>query len=122
MKVNGIDSITTVVLSSLPSGMQVIVENPLVDSVGTTFIKVYASIWAPPGNYPLIIQSVCGQNVYFQGITVEVEPCLQVNIAAPLEDVDVQSDFSLPGVGTPVCVIVHVFDNVEISSLSLIHI
>lgn len=116
VKVNGIDSISTVVLSSLPSGMQVFVENPVVDSVGTTTVKVYASIWAPPGNYPLIVQSVCGQNVYFQGITVEVEPCLQVNIAAPLTDVDVQSDFSLPGVGTPVCVIVHVFDNVEISS------
>lgn len=116
VKLNGIDSITTVVLSSLPSGMTITVENPIVDSVGTTIIKVYASIWAPPGNYPLIIQSVCGQNVYFQGITVEVEPCLQVDIAAPLSDVDLQSDFSLPGVGTPVCVIVHVFDNVEISS------
>ncbi|MEZ4977946.1 MAG: hypothetical protein R2772_01485 [Chitinophagales bacterium] len=118
VKDNGLDSITTVVLSSLPTGMTVTVENPIVDSVGTTIIKVYASIWAPPGNYPLIIQSVCGQNVYFQGITVEVEPCLQVDIAAPLNDVDLQSDFSLPGVGTPVCVIVHVFDNVEISSTS----
>jgi hypothetical protein len=119
VKLNGPDSITTVVLSSLPSGMQVIVENPVVDSVGTTIIKVYASIWAPPGNYPLIIQSVCGQNVYFQGVTVEVEPCLQVDIAAPLSDVDLQADFSLPGVGTPVCVIVHVFDNVEISSTTV---
>lgn len=116
VKENGVDSITTVVLSSLPSGMTVTVENPIVDSVGTTIIKVYASIWAPPGNYPLIIQSVCGQNVFFQGVTVEVEPCLEVNIAAPLTDVDLQSDFSLPGVGTPVCVVVHVFDNVEIDA------
>jgi hypothetical protein len=118
-KLNGLDSVTTVVLSSLPNGMQVIVENPVVDSLGTTIIKVYANIWATPGNYPLIIQSVCGQNVFFQGVTVEVEPCLLVNIAAPLNDVDLQSDFSLPGVGTPVCVIVHVFDNVEISATSV---
>jgi hypothetical protein len=105
-----------VVLASLPNGMTVTVENPIVDSVGVTVIKVYASIWAPAGNYPLIIQSVCGQNVFFQGVTVSVAPCLQVDIAAPLTDVDLQSDFSLPGVGTPVCVVVHVFDNVEISS------
>lgn len=117
-QLNGVDSITTVVLSSLPSGMTVTVENPIVDSVGTTIIKVYASIWAPPGNYPLIIQSVCGQNVFFQGVTVEVEPCLVVNIAAPLQDVDLQSDFSLPGAGTPVCIIVNVLNNVEISSTS----
>ena len=76
-KLNGTDSITTVVLSSLPNGMQVIVENPKIDSFGTTIVKVYASIWAQPGNYPLIIQSVCGQNVYFQGINVYVEPCLK---------------------------------------------
>jgi hypothetical protein len=119
VQTNGVDSITTVVLSSLPNGMSVIVENPIVDSVGTTIIKIYANIWATPGNYPLILQSVCGQSVFFQGVTVQVEPCLQVNIAAPLNDVDLQSDFSLPGVGTPVCVIVHVFDNVEISSTSV---
>lgn len=117
-KLNGIDSITTVVLSSLPSGMTVTVENPIIDSVGTTIIKVYASIWAPPGNYPLIIQTVCGQSVFFQGVTVEVEPCLVVNIGAPLQDVDLQSDFSLPGAGTPVCIIVNVLNNVEISSTS----
>ncbi len=116
VKLNGIDSVTTVVLSSLPNGIQVIVENPNVDSVGTTFIKVYASIWATPGTYPLIIQSVCGQNVFFQGINVIVESCLQVDIAAPLNDVDLQSDFSLPGVGTPVCVILHLHSNVEISA------
>jgi len=115
-KLNGVDSITTVVLSSLPNGMQVIVENPKVDSFGITTIKVYANIWATPGNYPLIIQSVCGQNVYFQGVNVTVLPCLQVNIASPLTDVDLQSDFSLPGVGTPVCVIVHVFNNVDVSA------
>lgn len=115
-KLNGVDSITTVVLSSLPNGMQVIVENPKIDSFGITTIKVYANIWATPGNYPLIIQSVCGQNVYFQGVNVNVLPCLKVDIATPLTNVDLQSDFSLPGVGTPVCVIVHVFDNVEISS------
>lgn len=117
-QLNGVDSITTVVLSSLPSGMTVTVENPIVDSVGTTIIKVYASIWAPPGNYPLIIQTVCGQSVFFQGVTVEVEPCIEVNIATPLQDVDLQSDFSLPGAGTPVCIIVNVFDNIEISSTS----
>jgi hypothetical protein len=50
-KLNGLDSVTTVVLSSLPNGMQVIVENPVVDSLGTTIIKVYANIWATPGNY-----------------------------------------------------------------------
>lgn len=115
-KLNGVDSVTTVVLSSLPNGMQVIVENSVVDSFGITTVKVYANIWATPGNYPLIIQSVCGQNVFFQGINVTVLPCLQVNIAVPLTDVNLQSDFSLPGVGTPVCVIVHVFDNIEISS------
>ena len=119
LKENGIDSITTVVLASLPNGMTVTVENPIVDSAGITTIKVYASIWAAPGNYPLIIQSVCGQNVFFQGVTVSVLPCLQVDIAAPMTDVDLQSDFSLPGVGTPVCVIVHVYDNVEISSTSV---
>ena len=118
LKENGIDSVTTVVLSSLPTGMQVIVENPIIDSVGQTIIKVYANIWAPPGNYPLIIQSVCGQNVYFQGVTVEVEPCIQVNIGAPLQNVDLQADYSLPGTGTPVCVIVDVLQNVEISSAS----
>ncbi|MFT4644789.1 MAG: hypothetical protein ACI8ZX_001196 [Planctomycetota bacterium] len=115
-KLNGVDSVTTVVLSSLPNGIQVFVENPNVDSVGITTIKVYANIWATPGSYPLIIQSVCGQNVFFQGVNVIIEPCLLVDIAAPLNDVDLQSDFSLPGVGTPVCVIVHLFDNVEISS------
>jgi hypothetical protein len=118
VKENGVDSITTVVLSSLPNGMTVTVLNPVVDSVGVTTIHVYANIWAAPGNYSLIIQSVCGQNVYFQGITVSVLPCLQVDIAAPMSDVDLQSDFSLPGVGTPVCVIVHVFDNVEVNSTS----
>lgn len=118
IKDNGVDSITTVVLSSLPTGMQVIVENSIIDSVGQTIVKVYANIWAPPGNYPLIIQSVCGQNVFFQGVTVEVEPCIQVNIGAPLQNVDLQTDFSLPGVGTPVCVILDVLQNVEISAAS----
>lgn len=118
IKENGLDSITTVVLSSLPSGMTVTVENAIVDSVGVTIIKVYANIWATPGNYPLIIQSVCGQNVFFQGITVQVEPCIQVSIGAPVQDVDLQSDYSLPGTGTPVCVILDVLQNVEITSTS----
>lgn len=118
-KMNGLDSIATAVLASLPQGMSVTVENPIIDSVGTVIIKVYASIWAPSGTYPIIIQSVCGQNVYFQGVTVEVEPCIEVNIASHLTDVDLQSDFSLPGVGTPVCVIVDVFQNVEISSTTI---
>ena len=116
VKENGVDSITTVVLSSLPSGMTVTVVNPIVDSAGVTTIMVYANIWATPGNYPLIIQSVCGQNVFFQGITVTVEPCILVNIGAPLQDVDLQADYSLPGVGTPVCVILNVLQNVEIRS------
>jgi hypothetical protein len=115
-KLNGVDSITTIVLSSLPAGMTVTVENPFVDSVGTVRVKVYANIWAPPGSYPLIIQSVCGQNVFYQGVVVEVEPCIIVNVASPLQDVDLQQDFSLPGAGTPVCIIVNVFNNVEISS------
>ncbi|MCB0538971.1 MAG: hypothetical protein KDE33_15770 [Bacteroidetes bacterium] len=117
-KLNGTDSIATAVLASLPQGMSVTVENPIIDSVGTVIVKVYANIWAPPGTYPLIIQSVCGQNVYFQGVTVEVEPCILVNIAAPLQDVDLQTDFSLPGVGTPVCVVLDIAQNVEISATS----
>lgn len=118
-QLNGIDSITTVVLSSLPSGMTVTVENPIVDSVGTVIIKVYASIWAPPGNYPLIIQSVCGQSVFFQGVIVEVEPCIIVNIASPLNDVNIQQNYGIPGPGTPVCVVVNVFDNVEVSATTI---
>lgn len=115
-RLNGNDSIATIVLASLPSGITASITNPIVDSFGVVTITVTADIFAPAGTYPILIQSVCGQNSFIQAFTVEVEPCLQVDVAANYTNLDLQNEFGLPGPGQPECIIVDVEDGVEVTS------
>ncbi|MGB1248296.1 MAG: hypothetical protein ACPG4Z_05380, partial [Chitinophagales bacterium] len=113
---NGNTQISLFLIASLPAGVTVSLDSTVIDSVGTSTLTAYADIFAPPGTYPVAIQAVCDQATQYLTFNIVVEPCIEVDIATNMQDVDLQADFSLPGIGNPVCVLLNVHQGAEISS------
>lgn len=113
---NGTQDITLIPMAILPSGITMSITNNLIDSFGVANLSFYGNIFAPAGNYPIIIQAICGDKVQFVVVNLILEPCLYVPLASNITDLNLQSYASLPGPGNPVCVIAEVFPSVEINS------
>ena len=113
---NGTQDITLVPMAILPPEITMNISNNVIDSFGVAHLSMYGDIFAPPGNYPIIIQAICGDKVQFVTVNLILDPCIYVPLASNLTDLDLQSYASLPGPGNPVCVIADVFPNVEINA------
>ena len=85
---------------------------------GTSQFVVHASIFDTPGMYPIAIQGICGNNIQTQVFYLTIDECYHVNINSNQTEYDLQSSASLPGIGTPICVIVDVTSLATISSNS----
>ena len=112
----GDDPVNLVILSSLPPGIFAQLDTTIIDSVGSASLMVGASIFAPAGDYPIIIQSVCDTRTQFSVFTVTVEPCIQISIGSNASDYDLMALNALPGPGFPVCVVVDVDAGVTLNS------
>jgi len=116
LQTNGVQDITLIPMAILPTDITMTITNNLIDSFGVANLSIYANIFAPPGNYPIIIQAICGTSVQFVTVNLVVEPCIYVPIAGNQTDLNLQVYGSLPGPGTPVCVIAEVFNNIEVTA------
>lgn len=115
-RTRGTDPINLVILSALPSGISAQLDTTFIDSVGVANLSVAASIFAPAGDYPIIVQSVCGSRTQFSVFTVTVEPCIQVDINSNTQDYDLMALNGLPGPGFPVCVVLDVGAGVTVNA------
>lgn len=118
LQTNGTSDIAVSYIFIPPAGMTINIDNAVIDSVGAATFTINANIFTAPGNYPIVIQVSCDQEVMFLTYQLELPPCYEVDIAANTSNVDLQSDYSLPGAGTPICVIVDVHSGVDITSLT----
>ncbi len=109
-------TISLITLAGLPSGVTVYLDTSSIDSAGTTRLHVGASIFAPAGTYPIIIQAICGSNIRLQVFTVTIEPCIFVNLTADAVNYDLQLVNGLPGPGTPICVVINISSGANVTS------
>lgn len=116
LQTNGNSDISVSYIFVPPTGMQIDIDNPIIDSVGSATFSIDANIFTQSGTYPIVIQVSCDQAVMFLTYVLELPPCHKVNLAANANNVNLQADYNLPGVGQPVCVIAQVYNGVEISS------
>lgn len=84
---------------------------------GSSSLTFYTSIFDDPGTYPIAIQAICNNSIQVEMFYLTIDSCYYVSIAANNTlDYDLQSVNSLPGVGTPICVVVDVFANAQMTS------
>lgn len=102
---------------NLPVGVTISITNPIIyGGTGTANIKVYADIFAQAGTYPIAIQAICGNNVKVLLYELTIDPCYYVPITQNQNIYDLQAANSLPGIGTPICVVMDVLAGAIISS------
>ena len=118
LQTNGNSDIAVSYIFIPPTGMSINIDNAVIDSAGAATFTIAANIFTAPGTYPIVIQVSCDQEVLFLTYILEMPPCYEVDIAANASNVNLQSDYSLPGVGTPICVIVDVHNGVDVTSLN----
>lgn len=105
-------------LHNLPQFTTTYFTNDTVSGTGSTQLVVTTSIFDPPGLYPIAIQAVCGNTVRVKVFYLTIDSCYQVNITAPASQYNLQQVNNLPGVGTPICVIVDVSSLATLTSPS----
>lgn len=108
--------INLILIAGLPPGITASLDSSIIDSAGTVTLRAGASIFAPAGTYPIIVQAVCGSNIRLAVFTLVVEPCIQVNLTSSVSSYDLQRAAGLPGPGTPICVVVNISPGVNVSS------
>jgi hypothetical protein len=85
---------------------------------GSTQFVVHASIFDEPGLYPIAIQAVCNNTLQIEVFYLTIDSCYMVTVSSPVVQYDLQAVNSLPGVGTPICVVMDVFASGEFNSNS----
>jgi len=103
-------------LHNLPSFSTTYFTNDTISGSGSTQLVVSASIFDAPGLYPIAIQAVCGNTVRVKVFYLTIDSCYQVFINSAVSQYNLQQANNLPGVGTPICVIVDVSSLATITS------
>lgn len=107
------------IISQLPQGVTYTINpNPLYSS-GTVTITFHANPFAQSGNYPVIIQSLCGPNLVNNVYSLYIEPCYILNVTNSAQNYNLAADlyntYSIqPNI--PVCVTAIVNTGVTIQS------
>ncbi len=103
-------------LHNLPAGVTAVLDSYTITGNGTVHLTVTASIFADPGTYPIAIQAICGGTIQNLIFVVTIDPCIEVDILGSQINYDLQQINSLPGPGTPICVIVRVWPGADLTS------
>lgn len=101
---------------TLPPGMTVSLGQNLVNGSGTSRLSVKTTVFTTPGTYPVIVQGFCGSALRSAMFLVTVDSCYTVDIFNARQDFDLANFGSLPGPGTPICVVANLSPGVEITS------
>jgi hypothetical protein len=75
---------------------------------GSTQLVVHASIFDNPGLYPIAIQAICNNTIKVKIFYLTIDSCYYVLVNSPVISYDLQAVNALPGVGTPICVLMDV--------------
>ena len=85
---------------------------------GSVTLEVTTSIFDEPGLYPIAIQAVCGNNIQVEVFYLTIDSCYQVIVNSSVSQYNLKTFNSLPGVGTPICVVLDVPSTGQFSSTS----
>mgnify|MGYP003345240246 CR=1 FL=1 len=116
---NGNQTMTVIFLASLPQGITAYFNgNPSIDSAGSVELVVKAETCAKVGgNYPIILQALCGDVIHFLTYNVYVRPPLSVLIPVDQLDYNLQVLNNLPA-SPPQFVVMTINNMVELKSTS----
>lgn len=97
-QLNGTQDINVIYLATLPQGLSVHFNgNTTIDSTGTLDIVVVADMCSPVGgNYPVIIQAFCDDQVHFLAYNIYVRPPLQYNVTVDQVNYNLQTANAIP--------------------------
>jgi hypothetical protein len=112
---NGNSAVALYVIASLPPGISVVFNNPVVTGSDTVSFKVIADIFAPAGTYPIVIQAACDGTIKSQVFVVTIDPCIEINLTTPQVNYDLQAINNLP-TSTPICVILRIPPGLELTN------
>lgn len=87
-----------------------------ISGTGTTTLTFYTSIFDNPGVYPIAVQAICNNSIQVEMFYLTIDSCYYVAVTSNTLDYDLQSVNNLPGAGTPICVVVDVFANAQMTS------
>lgn len=104
---NGSSSIGLYIISTLPQGITVNIDQAVLSGNDSTKLTVTADIFAPAGTYPIVVQAACGSEIQSQVYIVTVDPCVEIDLLVPTVNYDLQAVNNLP-TNTPVCVVLRV--------------
>ena len=114
---HGNQDITVIYLASLPQGITASFSgNPTIDSTGSVDIIVKAD-WCATigGNFPIVVQALCGDVIHFLTYNVYVRPPLQYTIPSDQLNYNLQTVNGIPA-GTSEFVVLSVNSSVELKS------
>jgi hypothetical protein len=114
---NGNQSMTVIFLASLPQGLTASFNgNPTIDSAGSVDIVLKADMCAAVGgNYPIVIQALCGDIIHFLTYNVYVRPPVEFTIPTDQLNYDLQALNNLPA-SPAQFVVLHINNSVELKS------
>ena len=95
---NGTQSISVIYLASLPQGITATFNgNPTIDTAGSVDLVVHADVCATVGgNYPIVIQALCGDVIHFLTYNIYVRPPVQFTVPTDQLDYNLQALNNLP--------------------------
>jgi hypothetical protein len=112
---NGNSSIGLYVIANLPDGITVNIDSAVVSGIDTVLLTVTADIFAPPGNYPVIVQAACDGIIKSQVYVITVEPCIEIDLIAPQLNYDLQAANNL-ATSSPICVVLRIPPGLELTN------
>jgi hypothetical protein len=69
-----------------------------------------------PGMYPIAIQAICGNTIRSKIFYLTIDSCYRVTVNSAVSQYNLQQVNSLPGVGTPICVVLDVTNTGQLTS------
>lgn len=103
-------------IHNLPQFTTTYFTNDTLQGNGNTTLVVTTSIFDDPGMYPIAIEAICGNTIRVKVFYLTIDSCYHVTINSPQVNYNLQQVNSLPGIGTPICVVVDVTSLGVISS------
>ena len=108
-------SIAVYIIPNLPDGITASLDTMTVQDSGTITLTVTASLFAPAGTYPVIVQALCGNTISNQVFVVTVDPCIEIDITSPMSNVNLQAGANIPN-AQPVCVVLRIASGVTLTN------